>query len=356
LGKNFGLQRGRAGCGAFWETIMHTSLTKLRADVGRLGVDFEEWNGESTYNDMLPAIVADLINRGIAHESDGATIVPVGDDVPPLLLLKSDGAYLYATTDIATVVDRVKRGANRSIYIVDARQSLHFDQLFRAVRKAGLAPDSVQLNHYGFGTVNGPDGRPFKTRSGGVMKLADLIDEAVAAAHRTMEANGGRERFNDEEFANVAEVVGIAALKFGDLITHRASDYIFDLERFTALEGKTGPYLLYTAVRVRSIASKITDTQPAWNGSLHLAERAMLLVADQFATAVTEAYEQVTPHTLAEYLYRLAQAYNSFYAQCSVLHAPDEASRASWLASSLVVGKILETGCGLLGIKVPEAM
>ncbi len=244
------LQEGRPGYRALWQHFHRVSVEAIKEVYNRLDVEFDLWNGESTVNQRLDPMVARLLAGGIAEESDGALIIDVAElddpkDVPPFLLLKSDGAALYTTSDLATIEDRISRGTEVIIYVVDVRQSLHFEQLFRAARRSGIALEDVGLEHAGNGTVNGPDGKPFKTREGGLLRLRELIDRVEERAEERLQENDLAQNYSDDERAEIRRAVAAASLKFGDLQNHRTSNYVFDIDRFTAFEGKTGPYLLY---------------------------------------------------------------------------------------------------------------
>jgi arginyl-tRNA synthetase len=296
-------------------------------------------------------------------ESEGALVLPVelpgeGKPMPPVLLVKGDGGYLYATTDLATLQDRVKLGAKAIWYVVDKRQGLHFEQVFRAARKSGLASDAIGLEHLAFGTMNGPDGKPFKTRSGGVMRLRDLMEMCRSEALTKMEGMGLAAEYSPAEREAVARKVGLAALKFADLVNHRAADYVFDLEKFTRFEGKTGPYLLYAAVRIKSVLRKAQDLGLKATEFQDPGEReeALALLLLKYPECLRTAYAQRAPNIICEHLFQLSQSFSSFYQQCHILHEADAKVQGNWLALSALTLKQLEHGLGLLGIETPERM
>lgn len=359
------LQDGRPGYLALWQHFRSVSLESQRADFTALGVEFDLWHGESTVHDRIGPMLERIKSSGFAEVSDGALVIQVAEpddqmEIPPLLLTKSDGSYLYTTTDLATIEERVDvLHAQDIVYVVDARQSLHFTQVFRAARRTGIAPDDVTLEHIGFGTMNGPDGKPFKTREGGVLKLKDLIEMVTDAAMRRLEDADIAKNYPEEERRRIARAVGLAALKFGDLSNHRTSNYVFDLERFSSFEGKTGPYLLYGAVRIRSILRKaeeqglepgpiIPPTVPS--------ERDLMLFLDRLPDALQRADELRAPNHIAEFAYELATTFNRFYDACHILSEEDPHRQASWLALVSTTLRMLTLTLDLLGIEVPERM
>jgi arginyl-tRNA synthetase len=361
----FDLQNGRVGYLALWRHFHDVSVAEQTKDFEQLGVEFDVWYGESTVNDRLRQMVEDLLAGGIARVSDGAVIVDVSEptdkkELPPLLLTRSDGSYLYSTTDLATIDMRVKdMGMDLGLYVVDARQGLHFEQVFRAARRAGIAGGGVQLEHIGFGTVNGVDGKPFKTREGGVLRLGDLIDLVTDAARsRLREAHIADDYPADEQEA-IARKVGLAALKFGDLSNHRTSNYVFDIDRFSAFEGKTGPYLQYSAVRIMSILRRAADAElvagPVVAPSLD-AERALMLRLVRLPEILERAADLRGPNVIAEYAYDVATDFSRFYEHCHILNEPDGLRQASWLTLVDTTLRTLALLLELLGIDVPERM
>ena len=295
---------------------------------------------------------------------EGALIVDVAEaedkrELPPVLLAKSDGAVLYATTDLATLDQRAREGASLMLYVVDNRQADHFAQVFRAARKTGVAPAGVALEHIGFGTMNGPDGKPFKTREGGVMRLKDLMGSVTAKARERMAEAKVAADYSQEEKDAIATDVGLAALKYADLVNHRARDYVFDLDRFSSFEGKTGPYLLYAVVRVKSILDNAAARGLA-PGALVApasdAERRLLLVLAEFPDVVNQAFDARAPSYLAEYAHVLATTFSRFYVEHHILSESDAARQASWLKLVSYTARVLEKALDMLGIRVPRRM
>jgi arginyl-tRNA synthetase len=336
-----------------------------RRDFAALGVNFDLWYGESDVHDRLAPLVARLRASGVAEESHGALVVRVAEEtdnreIPPLILESRSGGFLYSTTDLATVQMRVDElRADLVLYVVDRRQADHFLQIFRAARKAGIVPDGTRLEHIWFGTMNGPDGRPFKTREGGVVQLADVIGMLTDAARRRLDEAHLAEEYPEEERARIAEMVGIAALKFGDLINNRTSDYVFDLDRFSSFEGKTGPYLQYAAVRIKSILRRSSDAGLA-AGSLQPpsvdTERELMLELMRLPEVVGRAIDLRAPNHVAEYAFDLAGRFNRFYDTCHILSESDESRRGSWLTLSTWALAALERLLDLLGLEVPHRM
>ncbi|KAF1007015.1 MAG: Arginine--tRNA ligase [Luteibacter sp.] len=349
------LQSGDADAMRLWETIRRVSLDAQTADFGTLDAHFDELNGESLVQPLIPGMVEDLAQRGVAKRSEGALIVEVAEEsddspMPPLLLEKSDGAALYATTDLATILERRDRlHPQRIVYVVDQRQALHFQQVFRAARHAGYA-DGIELIHVGFGTVNGRDGKPYKTREGGVAKLHELLDEAIERAAGRLDDRADRDE--------LAHAIGVAAVKFADLSTYRTSGYVFDAERMVATEGRTGPYMQYACVRVTSILAK-AKVEGFAMGAIDVvepAERTLVLLCSRFPEAVQSAARRYAPNDLADYAYDLAQAFSRFYAECPVLAADSAEVRASRLSLVALTRHVLAHALDLLGIRVPERM
>ncbi|MGI4794023.1 MAG: arginine--tRNA ligase, partial [Janthinobacterium lividum] len=357
------LQSGDPALTALWRSLRTLSLESQVADFERLGVRFDLLNGESDVDALIAPMIADLRARGVAEESDGALVVAIEqpDDkkaMPPLLLAKRDGAALYATTDLATIADRVGRmEVARIVYVVDQRQALHFEQVFRAARRSGLA-GGAELRHVGFGTVNGPDGKPYKTRQGGVARLSDLLGEAVDKAAERIADSGYGASLSEEERAELAARVGIAAIKFADLSGDRLSGYVFDPERLVSFEGRTGPYLQYACVRIRSVLSKAEERGDRAGAPRPdaPAECDLLLSCLDFPNAVAESARLMQPGLLAEHSFVLAQRFSRFYADCPILGAEDPAERGSRLALCALTQAVLERSMALLGIEVPERM
>jgi arginyl-tRNA synthetase len=359
------LQRGRPGYRALWGHMKRVSEDSQRRDFADLGVEFDLWYGESDVADRLDPLVRRLVAEGVAEESRGAIIVRIDapDDkreIPPLILETSVGGFLYSTTDLATLEMRARElEADLILYVVDARQADHFEQVFRAARKAGLIPTEIEVEHIRFGTMNGKDGKPFRTRAGGVVSLRDLIDLVQAAARSRLDEAEIAKDYPPAERDAIARQVGLAALKFGDLINNRQSDYTFDLERFSALEGKTGPYLQYGAVRIRSIQRRAMAR--GLEGGRLLppgveTERQLVLLLLRLPDAVARAAGLRAPNHIAEYAYQLAAAWNRFYDNCHILDEPDPARQASWLSLAAWTLRSLAQLLDLLGIEVPERM
>ncbi|MNU56759.1 Arginine--tRNA ligase [compost metagenome] len=370
------LQGGRPGYRALWAHFVAVSRTALKREFGALDVTFDLWNGESDADPLMPEMLAHLKATGLLVEDDGAQVVHVAKpgetrkkkladgsvieapSPPPLLVVSSEGSAMYGTTDLATILDRRKSiDPDLILYVVDERQAEHFEQVFRAAYLAGYAPEK-SLEHLGFGTMNGADGKPFKTRAGGVLKLHDLITMATdKARERLKEAKLGDD-LPEAEFEDIARKVAVAALKFADLSNNRTTSYVFDLDRFMSFEGKTGPYLLYQAVRVKSLLRKAADqgVEIAPIVVAEPAERDLALTLDAFDAATADAYDKRSPNLIAEHAYRLAQSFSKFYAACPILVAPDAATKGSRLALAAASLHQLETALDLLGIETPERM
>lgn len=357
------LQAGRPGYRALWRHFCNVTRVGLERECASLGVAFDLWKGESDAEPMIPEIVADLKTRGLAVDDDGALIIRVARDgdrkqMPPIILVKRDGESGYHATDLGTILDR-KRSLDPelTLYIVDQRQALHFEQVFRASAMAGYLPESG-LEHLGFGTVNGHDGKPYKTREGGVLKLHELIAQADATALARMhDAKLGAD-VSDAERRDIAHKVAVAAIKFSDLANVRTTSYVFDLERFISFEGKTGPYLLYAAVRIKSLGRR-AEAEGVEAGRIVIelpAERALVLALDGFDEALRTAYDRRMPHHLCDHAYALATAFSGFYADAPILMESDPVKRASRLTLALATLRQLELVLGLIGIATPERM
>ncbi|HEY3777473.1 MAG TPA: arginine--tRNA ligase [Rhizomicrobium sp.] len=357
------LQAGRPGYRALWRHFFEVSEQGLEREFASLGVNFDLWKGEADVGALIASMIEDLKARHLAERSEGALIVRVSEpddrkEIPPLILLKSDGAVLYGTTDLATIVDRVRSyDPDLILYVVDQRQHLHFEQVFRAARKAGLN-GRAELEHIGYGTVNGPDGKPFKTRAGGVMKLYDLIAMATDEANERLKEQGLAADYPPEERAEIAKAVGIAAIKFADLANFRTSDYVFDLARFTRFEGRTGPYLQYAAVRIRSIlrraeAEGFTRGAPVVRSE---EERRLLLALLALPDAMAGAESRRAPNVLCDYVFSLAQEFSRFYTAHHILSETDEGLRAARLGLCDLTLRVLVKVLAILGIDVPARM
>ena len=356
------LQNKRPGYYALWHHFMTVSIDSMQRNYAALNVLFDVWKGESDVHDLIAPMVKDLQQKQVAQDSDGAVVIPVAreDDskeFPPLILYKRDGAVMYGTTDMATILERVQLyKPARIVYVVDQRQGLHFEQLFRAARLSGIAGEHMELTHAGFGTMNGSDGKPFKTRAGGVMKLEDLIAMAREKAdQRLAEANLGQ-NFSAEEKADIAHKIAVAAIKFADLQNNRVADYVFDLDRLTQFEGKTGPYLLYQAVRIKSLLTKAGDFNTPNELVLDAPARALLFALLDWPEAFSGAIRNYAPHIVCDYLYRLAQSFSSFYAACPILPEKDATVKASRLVLATLTLKVMSHALDLLGIDTPERM
>lgn len=358
------LQQGRPGYRALWQQFVNVSVAELKRDYSDINVQFDLWLGESDTQSILAPLLQQLRAAGLAHESEGALIVDVNEDekreIPPLILEKSDGAVLYGTTDLATIQQRVQElAAEIILYVVDNRQALHFEQVFRAAYKTGIAPASVRLEHLGFGTMNGKDGKPYKTRAGGVMKLRSLIEMITDKARERLAEVEAAQNYPPDEKEAIARMVGVATLKFADLSNQRTGDYIFDLDRFSAFEGRTGPYLLYTAARTKSILRRAVDeglTVGPISAPVDEDERALFLKLLELPDVVELAFAQRMPHHLCEYVFTLAMVFNRFYHQHHILSEANPAQQASWLGLTTCVVGTLTLALDLLGIAVPERM
>ncbi|MEE9348252.1 MAG: arginine--tRNA ligase [Robiginitomaculum sp.] len=358
------LQAGRAGYRALLDHFISVSIAALKTDYGKLGVEFDLWKGEAAVDPLIPGMVKDLTAMGITEKSEGALIIRVAEEgdkkeIAPVILISSAGAALYATTDLATLIDRKSEiNPDRIFYVVDQRQAQHFEQVFRAAVKAGWYK-ADQLEHLGFGTVNGTDGKPFKTRDGGILRLADLMSMATQAAAKRMAEAGIGAEFDEAEHADIAHKVGIAAIKFADLQNQRTTNYVFDIDRFTSFEGKTGPYLLYAAVRIKSILCK-AKTLGVSAGQIMPetpSETALVLALDNFERALSHCANKRAPHILCDHVYTLAQAFSRFYSECPILaDTTPDAVKASRLGLAQTVLRQLELGLDILGMNAPERM
>lgn len=355
------LQDGDKAYTQRWQQFIDISIEGMKANFDALGVHFDEWKGEADAHPFIAPMIEDLKSKRIAKEDDGALVIDVVQDddkkeIPPLILLKSDGAVMYSTTDLGTIIDRMETHKPAKIlYVVDQRQSLHFEQVFRAARKGGLvSEDSPELTFAGFGTMNGTDGKPFKTRAGGVMKLEDLISMAVEKAQTRLDEANLADDIGAQERNDIANKVALAAIKFADLQNQRQSDYVFDLDRMTSFEGKTGPYLLYQAVRIQSLLKKAGD----FDGEVVMegAVRPLALLLAELPDHFDNTLKNYTPHVLCDYAYKLAQEFSSFYASCHILSEENNALKNSRLELCRQTHKRLVLLLGLLGIEVPERM
>lgn len=363
------LQAGRRGYRALLAHILDVSVTDLKKNYDNLNVSFELWKGESDAQPYIPDMVQMMKDKGFAYMSEGALVVDVKEDtdtkeIPPCIILKSDGASLYSTTDLATIVMRMQDyNPDAIIYLTDQRQSMHFVQVFRCARKAGLVGPDVELTHIGFGTMNGKDGKPFKTRDGGVMRLEYLLDEINEEMLKKITENQKEKEnldISEEEAKQTAKTVALAAVKYGDLSNQASKDYCFDIERFTSFEGNTGPYILYTIVRIKSILKKYTakNTLPDAPilGAHSASEKNLMLVLSRFNAMMENAYEEKAPHKICAYIYELANAFNGFYHETKILSEEDFKVQASYIGLLVLTKNILETCIDVLGFSAPDRM
>ena len=360
----FKLQSGVRGYRALWNHIIDVSVTDLKRNYQNLNVDFDLWKGESDVHDVIPGMVEYMKKEGYAYISDGALVVDVKEEtdtkeIPPCMILKSDGASLYNTTDLATIMERMREyHPDRLIYLTDKRQELYFEQVFRCARKTKLVEPETELLHIGFGTMNGKDGKPFKTREGGVMRLESLIKEINDEMYRKITDN---RQVEEEEARQTAKVVALAAIKYGDLSNQASKDYIFDIDKFTSFEGDTGPYILYTIVRIKSILNKIKEQGGTIEGNALKeacsdSEKALMLEIAGFNAMMESAYMETAPHKICAYIYELANAFNRFYHETRIVAEEDAEKKSGWVALLLLTRDILETCIDVLGFTAPERM
>ena len=363
------LQAGRRGYRALLAHILDVSVTDLKKNYDNLNVSFELWKGESDAQPYIPDMVQMMKDKGFAYMSEGALVVDVKEDtdtkeIPPCIILKSDGASLYSTTDLATIVMRMQDyNPDAIIYLTDQRQSMHFVQVFRCARKTGLVGPDVELTHIGFGTMNGKDGKPFKTRDGGVMRLEYLLDEINEEMLKKITENQKEKEnldISEEEAKQTAKTVALAAVKYGDLSNQASKDYCFDIERFTSFEGNTGPYILYTIVRIKSILKKYTAKNSLPDapilGAHSASEKNLMLVLSRFNAMMENAYEEKAPHKICAYIYDLANAFNGFYHETKILSEEDLKVQASYIGLLVLTKNILETCIDVLGFSAPDRM
>lgn len=362
----FKLQSGVRGYRAIWKHIMEVSVADLKKNYHNLKVEFDLWKGESDVHDLIPAMVEGLKQGGHAYISEGALVVDVKEEtdtkeIPPCMILKSDGASLYNTTDLATLCDRMSQvNPDKIIYVVDKRQELYFEQVFRCARKTGLVRPETELQFLGFGTMNGKDGKPFKTREGGVMRLESLIQEINEEMYRKIIGQEGRS-MPEEEAKETAKAVALSALKYGDLSNQASKDYIFDIDRFTSSEGDTGPYILYTIARIKSIFAKYKEmggqsSAAALQPASGAAEKGLMLELAGFNAMMEGAYEESAPHKVCAYIYGLANAFNRFYHETKILTEEDKRKQEGWIALLALTRDVLETCIDVLGFSAPERM
>ena len=354
------LQQGRRGYRALWQHILNVSVADLKKNYDNLDVHFEQWLGESDADPYIPDMVADLKARGLAVESNGALVIPVveeGDkkEIPPMILVKSDGSAIYATTDLATMVQRMQDWKpDKMLYVTDKRQNLHFEQVFRAAKKSGIVDETTELEHVGHGTMNGADGKPFKTRDGGVLRLEQLFADMTDFVRAKVVEN---QIVSDEEVEATTAKIAMAALKYGDLSNQPTKDYNFDLERFAAFEGNTGPYILYTIVRIKSILGRYG----AWESlpiqvPANVYAKELMLAITKLGPTLESALKAAAPNQICAYIYELAGAVNKFYHETRILTEEDETLKAGYIALIALAKNVLETCIDLLGFSAPEKM
>ena len=360
------LQEGERGLYALWQKIVGVSVADMKRNYENLNVSFDLWNGEASVHPVIPGMVEDMKKGGYAYESQGALVIDVAEEtdakeIPPCIVLKSDGASLYTTTDLATIKERVEKyNPDKIIYITDKRQELHFTQVFRAAVKSGLAGPDTKLIHIGFGTMNGKDGKPFKTREGGVMRLETLIADIDAEMLSKISTNP---EIPAGEAEQTSRQVALAALKYGDLSNQASKDYIFDIEKFTSFEGDTGPYILYTIVRIKSILAKYSAAEGAkpiseceLGNAQSKAEKDLMSDLAGFNAMMDTAYTEIAPHKICAYIYQLSNDFNSFYHSTKILSEEDPAKKESWIALLALALGILNTCIDVLGFSAPERM
>ena len=360
----FKLQSGYAPYRAIWNHIMAVSLKDLKKNYSNLNVEFDLWKGESDAQPYIPDMIQDLIDRGFAYESQGALVVDIAEEkdtkeLPPCIVRKSDGAALYATSDLATIVEREQDyKPDHYVYVVDKRQDLHFTQVFRVAKKTGIVRPDCRLDFVGFGTMNGKDGKPFKTREGGVMRLENLIaDISEAAYNRIME----NRTVSEEEAKETAKLVGLAALKYGDLSNQATKDYVFDIDRFISFEGNTGPYVLYTIARINSILKKSAETCEVAEETTILApsgepEKTLMLALSKFSEVMLGSFEELAPHKICAYIFELSNALNHFYHETRIIAEEDKKKQAGYIGLVTLTRNVLLTCIDLLGFEAPERM
>ncbi len=361
------LQSGVRGYRALWQKIIEVSVADLKKNYEKLNVTFDLWKGESDVHDRIPGMVASMKEKGYAHESEGALVVDVREEtdtkeIPPCMILKSDGASLYNTTDLATIMERMEQiGPGAIIYVVDKRQELYFEQVFRCARKTGLVTPQTRLQFLGFGTMNGKDGKPFKTREGGVMRLEHLLHDIDEEMYRRISESESMRAIEQEEAEQTARQVALAAVKYGDLSNQASKDYIFDIEKFSSSEGDTGPYILYTIARIKSILRKYEEQggnlqEALLREAAGASEKALMMELTGFGAMMEAAYNELAPHKICAFIYSLANAFNHFYHETKILTEEDGEKKAGWIALLLLTRDVLETCIDLLGFCAPERM
>lgn len=358
------LQNGHRGYTAIWNHIMKVSVADLKKNYERLDVHFDLWKGEADVQKYIPDMLKGLKDEGYARVDDGALVIDVQEEsdtkeIPPCMVQKSDGASLYGTTDLATLIEREKDyHPDEIVYVVDKRQELHFEQVFRAARKSGIVRKETNLRFLGFGTMNGRDGKPFKTREGGIMRLENLIAEIEEEMYKKITDN---RTVSEEEAGRTAKVVGLSAIKYGDLSNQASKDYVFDVDRFTSFEGNTGPYILYTIVRIKSILNKYKDAGNSLDGlkmkEAHSeSEKSLMLEVIKYNEVMQTAFEELAPHKICAYIYDLANAFNRFYHETKILTEEDKSKKESYISLLVITKKVLEACIEVLGFEAPERM
>ncbi len=364
LNATYLLQNGHRGYMAVWRHIMNVSVADLKKNYRNLNVEFDLWKGEADAQELIPDMIERLKKEGYARVDEGALVIDVQKEsdtkeIPPCMIQKSDGASLYGTTDLATLIQRVRDyQPDRIVYVVDKRQELHFVQVFRAAKKTGIVPEETKLQFLGFGTMNGKDGKPFKTREGGIMRLENLIGEIEDEMYQKITDNRTVEA---DEARSTAKIVGLSAIKYGDLSNQASKDYVFDVDRFTSFEGNTGPYILYTIVRIKSILNKYTAEGASLSGltvnrAAGESEKVLMLEAVKYNEVMETAYEELAPHKICAYIYDLANSFNRFYHETKILTEENEETKKGYLALLVLTKEILESCIDVLGFEAPERM
>lgn len=358
------LQSGYAPCRAIWNHIMHVSVVDLKKNYENLDVHFDLWKGESDADPYIPGLIQSLLDQGLAYENQGALVVDIAEDtdskeLPPCIIRKSDGAALYATSDLGTIIERERDFSPVTyIYLADKRQQLHFTQVFRVAKKAGFVRPETRMIHIGFGTMNGKNGKPYKTRDGGVMRLEHLIADVNEAVYARIMENRS---ISETEAKETAKIVGLAAIKYGDLSNQASKDYVFDIDRFTSFEGNTGPYILYTIVRIKSILKKYQAAGRSADGKQILPagaaeEKDLMLELAKWNSVIENAFEETAPHKICAYIYDLANAFNRFYHATKILTEEDETVQAGYIRLLELTKRVLEAGISVLGFSAPDNM
>ena len=364
LQATFLLQNGHRGYTAIWKHIMNVSVADLKKNYGALNVEFDLWKGEADAQPYIPEMVEYMKKEGYAHIDQGALVVDVKEEtdtkeIPPCMILKSDGAALYDTTDLATLIEREKLyHPDEVIYLADKRQELHFVQVFRCAKKTKIINENMELKFIGFGTMNGKDGKPFKTRDGGVMRLESLINDINEEMYKKIAEN---RTMSEEEARKTAQMVALSAMKYGDLSNQAAKDYVFDVERFISFEGNTGPYNLYTIVRIKSILAKYAESgkdaaKCKMKKPQTQSEKALMLEVAKFNNVIETAFEELAPHKICAYIYDLSNAFNRFYHETKILSEENEERKAGFIALLLITKRALEACIDMLGFEAPERM